>query len=473
MIGKSNYNNYNINPNSQYYRGEQNNNTGDLSKYNFTNTKPVPLKPYNPNHQNYYNKKPQTSHLLNRPVDKKELDEAKMALQSLNARIKRNKTDTITTNKNVNVNRTNTAQEKRRPIQVPQMQQQQQQQQPNQPFKKQAVSFQPNKNKTQIAPMNNNNNNINNTNVNPIKRMPVIYKDESHNNIQQQYNNNYDQFNNNNINYNNNVYPKRNVNETKQYSQVNNNNNQYPLPLNQYNSNNNMNVNYNNQHLYNDINNNDNENDSRKLDLGHDNQSSNKEYMNAEQGEPTYPCPDCGRRFIDAVYHKHIKICKNVFQKKRKAFDMKQARILDEEHANIIKQAELQEKKQNKTKQQQQQLSSKPIKAVPKWKRQSEEFRRIISGGTTSGGGGTTGGSFGQMQAQPSYNDDYTLCQFCNRRYNEQAYNKHLPGCERRFKEAQIKNKNKSSSSNNVNQNNIRGYYGSNSSGSKNIMRRK
>ena len=99
MIGKSNYNNYNINPNSQYYRAEPNNNAGDLSKYNFTNTKPVPLKPFNPNHQNYYNKKPQTSYLVNRPVDKKELDEAKMALQSLNARIKRNKTDKITTNK--------------------------------------------------------------------------------------------------------------------------------------------------------------------------------------------------------------------------------------------------------------------------------------------------------------------------------------------------------------------------------------
>ena len=40
-------------------------------------------------------------------------------------------------------------------------------------------------------------------------------------------------------------------------------------------------------------------------------------------------------------------------------------------------------------------------------------------------------------------NDDYTLCKFCNRRYNDEAYNKHLPGCERRFKEAQLKAKNK------------------------------
>ena len=46
----------------------------------------------------------------------------------------------------------------------------------------------------------------------------------------------------------------------------------------------------------------------------------------------------------------------------------------------------------------------------------------------------------------PSYTpsaiaDDYTLCKFCNRRYNDEAYNKHLNGCERRWKEAQMRNK--------------------------------
>ena len=37
--------------------------------------------------------------------------------------------------------------------------------------------------------------------------------------------------------------------------------------------------------------------------------------------------------------------------------------------------------------------------------------------------------------------DDCTLCMFCNGRYNDEAYNKHLNGCKRRWKEAQMKNK--------------------------------
>ena len=36
---------------------------------------------------------------------------------------------------------------------------------------------------------------------------------------------------------------------------------------------------------------------------------------------------------------------------------------------------------------------------------------------------------------------DYTHCQYCNRNYNEEAYNKHLNGCKRRYEEAQMRNK--------------------------------
>lgn len=45
-------------------------------------------------------------------------------------------------------------------------------------------------------------------------------------------------------------------------------------------------------------------------------------------------------------------------------------------------------------------------------------------------------------QYQPSpIDDDLTFCKFCSRRYNEDAYKKHAPGCERRFKEKEMKNK--------------------------------
>ena len=37
--------------------------------------------------------------------------------------------------------------------------------------------------------------------------------------------------------------------------------------------------------------------------------------------------------------------------------------------------------------------------------------------------------------------DDYVYCNMCTRKYNENAYSKHLPTCERRTKEAMLKNK--------------------------------
>ena len=62
------------------------------------------------------------------------------------------------------------------------------------------------------------------------------------------------------------------------------------------------------------------------------------------------------------------------------------------------------------------------------------------SGGYKASGASGFGG--GAAAYKPSViNDTYNHCKFCNRRYNDEAYAKHLPGCERRYKEAQIKNK--------------------------------
>jgi hypothetical protein len=47
----------------------------------------------------------------------------------------------------------------------------------------------------------------------------------------------------------------------------------------------------------------------------------------------------------------------------------------------------------------------------------------------------------GFQNVQSSISDDYVLCNMCNRNYNEQAYHKHLPTCERKTNEANFKNK--------------------------------
>ena len=66
-------------------------------------------------------------------------------------------------------------------------------------------------------------------------------------------------------------------------------------------------------------------------------------------------------------------------------------------------------------------------------------------GGGYGGGYGMGGGmdmGMGMGGYMPSAIPlDYTHCQYCNRNYNEEAYNKHLNGCKRRYEEAQMRNK--------------------------------
>jgi hypothetical protein len=156
-------------------------------------------------------------------------------------------------------------------------------------------------------------------------------------------------------------------------------------------------------------------------------------------------CDGCGRKFKPESLQKHKKICKKVFQSKRKKFDMKKQRIVDEEHKDILKNAEFSEKK-GKAKKVDTVLEAKKKANKEKWKKQSEEFRRMLRGTAQAdmkddnilvvkGAPGTI-----QKPSEPVYNDDYEHCSICNRRYNSDAFKKHLPHCEKKKKEAMIKN---------------------------------
>ena len=45
------------------------------------------------------------------------------------------------------------------------------------------------------------------------------------------------------------------------------------------------------------------------------------EKFNPNQGEPTYPCSNCGRCFVESSLRKHERICARVFNKSRRKFD--------------------------------------------------------------------------------------------------------------------------------------------------------
>ncbi|EAR95371.1 A C2HC-type zinc-finger protein (macronuclear) [Tetrahymena thermophila SB210] len=145
-------------------------------------------------------------------------------------------------------------------------------------------------------------------------------------------------------------------------------------------------------------------------------------------------CPEgCGRRFAPEALEKHAKICKKVFQQKRKKFDTKKQRINDEEHEQILQQAQMEEKMRNqyasknkqpaKTNTQQQDKKSK-------WRMQSEQFRAVLR----SNKGGE------QAQDIPQY-DDRIECPHCKRKFQESSYNKHEQICANRAKIAKASGK--------------------------------
>ena len=260
-------------------------------------------------------------------------------------------------------------------------------------------------------------NNIIRSNTSNQHQRPITRQEPTNQIRQPQFgNNNYDNINNMYQKYEN--TPKTTIGSKKpiMYDEPN----EYPNT----NNHNNYNSNY---------------NEDRQLDKGENNSGMQKAVLNAGEGEPTYPCPDCGRSFVQATLEKHIKICKKVFMKKRKAFDMKEARKnSDLEQFEKEKEMEGKYGGKNKKNQKNTQTNNKKSDGIPKWKKQSEELRNIIKATAEMG---NTGGKAFVMPTPSSVTDDYSLCKFCNRKYNEEAYNKHLPGCERRFKEAQMKSK--------------------------------
>ena len=291
--------------------------------------------------------------------------------------------------------------------------------------------------------MHNHNYNKNNLNKDNIYNSP--YNSNKYNI------NNNNNFNNNYSNYNNNLKNKN--------IRRNNNN---------YNYNNDYNNNYNNI--------NENDDDERPIGGG----------LTADQmpdeNSPTSPCPHCGRNFNSQALIKHVKICEKVFLKKRKAFNTQKQRIQDSEQASLMKQGAM-EAKRNPL------LNNKKTGGIPKWKLQSMAFRAICNpeknpppnqlmnmnknnrnmknnknmnnnmNMNAGNNGYGLGGGGGFVSNAIAY--DYKHCEFCNRNYNEEAYNKHLNFCKRRYENEKLKNKaKKSNNAGNKNQ-----YGGSLSSG--------
>ena len=202
-----------------------------------------------------------------------------------------------------------------------------------------------------------------------------------------------------------------------------------------------------------------------------------------DENSATSPCPHCGRSFNQNAFSKHVKICEKVFLKKRKAFNTQKQRINDSEQASLMKQGALEAKKNPMLEQ------NKKQGQIPKWKLQSMAFRAICNPGKNNPPmnnqmtmknnknvvanyknyrGGMNNNNNNVMMANNNMNNNlnvggyvssavaygYKHCEYCNRNYNEEAYNKHLNFCKRKFEDNKIKNRGKKSGSNtNINSN--------------------
>ena len=308
--------------------------------------------------------------------------------------------------------------------------------------------------------------------------------------------NNNQELNNNDIYMNQNNYQKRGYNQNEyninnrdnKYKNDNNVNNYYQNYSNNINSNysnnykmgkpqrlNNASANANKKNLnlnnYNNYNYNpkmstqDNENDDpRPIGGG----------LTADQIQnvslPTSPCPHCGRSFNSKALSKHIKICEKVFLQKRKAFNAQQYRFTDSEQATLMKKGAMKEKMNPLSK-------KKNNEEIPKWKLQSMQFRAMFASNKGNNQNMINNNKFegnnilvnNKNKGINKLNNNienngyeniskgmnyatafgYKHCEFCDRNYNEEAYNKHLNFCKRRYENEKLKSKQKKSNSNN------------------------
>ncbi|KAM9643685.1 zinc finger C2HC domain-containing protein 1A isoform 4-T4 [Morphnus guianensis] len=134
------------------------------------------------------------------------------------------------------------------------------------------------------------------------------------------------------------------------------------------------------------------------------------------------PCRICGRTFFPAALKKHGPICQKTSAKKRKTFDSSRQRAEGTDIPTV-----------------------KPLKPRPEppkkpsnWRRKHEEFIATIR--AAKGLNLKEGGKL-PPPPPPSYDPDYIQCPYCQRRFNENAADRHINFCKEQA--ARITNKGK------------------------------
>ncbi|KAI1889046.1 hypothetical protein AGOR_G00175020 [Albula goreensis] len=150
--------------------------------------------------------------------------------------------------------------------------------------------------------------------------------------------------------------------------------------------------------------------------------------------EDRIPCKICGRSFFSSVLKKHVPICQKSAAKKRKVFDSSRQRA---EGTDITTVKPLKPKLHS--------TSSKSDKPEPpkkpsNWRRKHEEFIATIRAAKGLTQAMKDGGPL-PPPPPPSYDPDYIQCPYCQRRFSENAADRHIKFCKEQA--ARISNKGK------------------------------
>ncbi|XP_016047513.1 zinc finger C2HC domain-containing protein 1A isoform X2 [Erinaceus europaeus] len=136
------------------------------------------------------------------------------------------------------------------------------------------------------------------------------------------------------------------------------------------------------------------------------------------------PCKICGRTFFPVALKKHGPICQKTATKKRKTFDSSRQRAEGTDIPTV-----------------------KPLKPRPEppkkpsnWRRKHEEFIATIRAAKGLDQALKEGGKL-PPPPPPSYDPDYIQCPYCQRRFNENAADRHINFCKEQA--ARISNKSK------------------------------
>ncbi|CAL8311715.1 unnamed protein product [Merluccius merluccius] len=135
-------------------------------------------------------------------------------------------------------------------------------------------------------------------------------------------------------------------------------------------------------------------------------------YGEAPPAEELTPCKICGRSFFPKVLKKHTPICQKAAAKKRKTFDSSRQRAEGTDIPTL---------KPIKAK-------AEPPKKQSNWRRKHEDFIATIRAAKGITQVIKDGGPL-PPPPPPSYDPDYIQCPYCQRRFGENAAERHVKFC--------------------------------------------